>query len=272
VFAIGAATAPDGLKVRRVSGGDPAELADEIDRLRQRLSGADPHHIVLTGAQDPAFAIPAAAWAARSGDPVLFASRHRVPEPTLAALRRHPGVPVYVLGPTSVISDQALDPVRKIATVVERVGAKDPVENAIAFARFSGGDFGWDINDPGHGFVIANADRPLDAGAAAPLSASGNWGPLLVTEEADTVPAAMRSYLLDVKPGYVDNPTRAVYNHIWLIGDQGAISVGFQAQVDDLAEVVPVRSGLGSQLGPAPGTPEHEQPKAQPDSPRSPRG
>jgi hypothetical protein len=39
------------------------------------------------------------------------------------------------------------------------------------------------------------------------------------------------------------------------------ISVAFQAQVDDLAELVQVRSGLGTGLGPPPGTPEHEQPQ-----------
>ena len=106
--------------------------------------------------------------------------------------------------------------------------------------------------------MIASASRPLDAAAAAPLSASGNWGPLLVTDDAARVPAALRGYLLDIKPGYVGDPTRAVYNHVWLIGDQDAISVGFQAQVDDLAEVAQIRSGRGSQLGPPPGTPEHE--------------
>ena len=73
------------------------------------------------------------------------------------------------------------------------------------------------------------------------------------------MPAALRGYLLDVKPGYLNDPTRAVYNHVWLIGDQDAISVGFQAQVDDLAELVQVRSGARSGLGPPPGAPEHEQ-------------
>ena len=74
-----------------------------------------------------------------------------------------------------------------------------------------------------------------------------------------SVPAALRGYLLDVKPGYLGDPTRAVYNHVWVIGDQDAISVGFQSQVDDLAEVVQIRSGRGAQLGPPPGTPEHER-------------
>ena len=72
------------------------------------------------------------------------------------------------------------------------------------------------------------------------------------------MPAPLRSYLLDVKPGYVSDPTRAVYNHLWLIGDEGAVSTGFQAQVDDLAEVTQVRSGPGPSPSAQTGPPEHE--------------
>ncbi len=113
--------------------------------------------------------------------------------------------------------------------------------------------------------MFASVSRPLDAAAAAPLSASGTWGPLLVTNRADVVPADLQGYLLDLKPGYVDDPTRAVYNHIWLIGDDTAMSVGFQARVDELAEVAPVSSGSGAdELGPPPGTPE-SQPDQEPN-------
>ena len=258
IFTIGSATAPRGVPTEAVSGSNPAEIAAQIDRLRQRLTGDPPRHILLASSEQAAFAMPAAAWAARSGDPVLFVNRETAPKPTLDALRRHRGVPVYVLGPPSVISDKALETVRKLSASTRRIGAQDPVENAIAFARYTGGGFGWDINDPGHGFVIANASRPLDAAAAAPLSASGAWGPLLITDNAGQVPAALSGYLLDVKPGYLGDPTRAVYNHVWVIGNEDAISVDFQSRVDDLAEVVQIRSGRGGQLGPPPGTPEHE--------------
>ena len=242
IFTIGSATAPSDLEAQRITGSNPAAIAAAIDELRQKLTGAEPQHILLASSDQPAFAMPAAAWAARSGDPVLFVSRQAAPKPTLAALRRHKRVPVYLLGPPSVISDKALAQVRKVAPGTQRIGAKDPVENAIAFARYASGSFGWDINDPGHGFVIASATRPLDAAAAAPLSASGDWGPLLITEDPEQVPAALGGYLLDVKPGYVDDPTRAVYNHVWLIGDAATISVGFQAQIDDLAEAAKIGS------------------------------
>jgi hypothetical protein len=149
-------------------------------------------------------------------------------------------VPVYVLGPSSAISSDVVREVAKAVKKVRRVSGEEPVENAIALARYSGGDFGWNINDPGHGFVIARSDSPLDAAASAPLSASGTWGPLLLTDDADTLPKALREYLLDVKPGYTTDPTRAFYNHVWVIGDQEAIDVNQQAEIDQLAELAKI--------------------------------
>ncbi|HYU60795.1 MAG TPA: hypothetical protein VEK39_08540, partial [Solirubrobacterales bacterium] len=99
--------------------------------------------------------------------------------------------------------------------------------------------------DPGHGLVIASTARPMDAAAASPLSASGKWGPLLLTETGDVVPAPLRGFLLDIKPGYVDDPTRGFYNHAWLIGDSRTLSVGFQAQIDELLELAPIQEGTG---------------------------
>ena len=71
--------------------------------------------------------------------------------------------------------------------------------------------------------------------------------------------------------GYIDDPTRAVYNHVWLIGDDAAISVPFQAEVDGLTELTKVSDGTAlpadasadtgssdGDLGPAPGTPESD--------------
>jgi hypothetical protein len=149
IFTIGSATAPGDLEAQRITGSNPAAIAAAIDRLRQKLTGARPQHIVLASSDQPAFAMPAAAWAARSGDPVLFVSKDAAPKPTLAGLRRHKRVPVYLLGPPSVISDKALAQVRKVAPGTQRIGAKDPVENAIAFARYASGSFGWTSTTPG---------------------------------------------------------------------------------------------------------------------------
>jgi hypothetical protein len=243
-FAIGGAAKPEGFDALEVGRSNAAEVAAEIEKLRTELTGP-PEHIVVTTSEEPAIAMPAASWAARSGDPVLFVTADGVPAATKEALERNENVPVYVLGEGDAVPASVLKELDKIGADVARVGAEDPVENAIEFARYSSGSFGWNINDPGHGLVIASASRPLDAAAAAPLSASGTWGPLLVTTDAAAVPDPLRGYLLDLKPGYESDPTRAVYNHVWVIGDPEAISVDVQAQMDELAEVAPVRSGSG---------------------------
>jgi hypothetical protein len=92
---------------------------------------------------------------------------------------------------------------------------------------------------------LANADRPLDAAAAASLASSGKWGPLLLTGTADALPPELRSFLLDIKPGYETDPTQAVYNHVWLMGDATAIGGRVQAEVDELAELAPIRNAGG---------------------------
>jgi hypothetical protein len=239
-FAIGDVATPDGGKVTEVKGGEAAATAAAIAKLRDRLFGSAPDHVVIAPAGAPGFAMPAAAWAARSGDPVLFASGGKLPKATAAALKRHARVPVYVLGPSSAIPSSVVREIAKIDGSVHRVSGENPAANAIAFARYAEGSFGWNINDPGHGFVLARDDSPLDAAAAAPLSASGTWGPLLLTDSAATLPKELREYFLDVKPGYTTNPTRAFYNHVWVIGDQEAIDVNQQAEVNELAELAKI--------------------------------
>jgi hypothetical protein len=239
-FTVGKAPVPGDLKATPVKGPGPAALAAAIAALRDKLFDGPPDHIVLAPEDEPGFAMPAAAWAARSGDPVLFSGAETLPAATLQALKRHPKVPVYVLGPSSVISSGVVREAAKAVAKVRRVSGEDPVENAIALARYGSADFGWNVNDPGHGFVVARSDSPLDAAISAPLSASGTWGPLLLTDDADTLPKALREYLLDVKPGYTTDPTRAFYNHVWVIGDQEAIDVTQQAEIDQLAELAQI--------------------------------
>ncbi len=264
LFKFGGALAPEGLRSETIEGGNPAEIAAATAALRQELTGEKPEHVVLASSDRPEFAMPAAAWAARSGDPVLFVQSESAPAPTLEALAGLKDVPVYVLGPEPVISNEVLAQIKEeTGTEPKRIGEDDAVSNSIAFARYTDGDFGWNVTDPGHGLVLANATRPADAGAAAPLSASGKWGPLLLTDNANVLPAPLEGYLLDIKPGYVDDPTRAVYNHAWLIGNTDAISVDVQAQVDDLLELAKVQSGRGQDGGVVPG---QGQPESQPDT------
>jgi len=241
LFAVGRVAFPG--KAVPIDSGDPAATAAQIATLRDRLVGKPPQHFLVASSTSPDFAMPAAAWAARSGDPVLYADPEKLPAATAGALEAHAKVPVYVLGPAAAISKKVLGEIGEISKKVRRVGGEDPVANALALARYRDGDFGWNINDPGHGFVLARSNSPADAAAAAPLSASGTWGPLLLTDSATTLPPALRNYFLDVKPGYTTDPTRAFYNHVWVIGDQETIGVEQQAEVDALAELAKIGDG-----------------------------
>jgi len=90
--------------------------------------------------------------------------------------------------------------------------------------------------------VFANAGRTQDAAAGAPLSGTGKYGPLLLLDSPASVPAAVQEYLLDIQPGYRFDPVRGVYNHAWLMGDESAISVDLQARIDQLMEIVHVKT------------------------------
>jgi hypothetical protein len=171
-------------------------------------------------------------------------SRNRIAPPIVKALREHERPNVYVLGPESVIDQRVLDQLKKqkLARSVHRIEGPNPVENAIAFARYEKGDFGWRVTVPGYNFTLASVSRPLDAAAAASLATRGVFAPLLLTDGPAALPKPLESYLLSVQPGYEDNPGQAVYNRAWIIGDDKAISVPQQAQIDQLTELVPVQS------------------------------
>ncbi len=116
----------------------------------------------------------------------------------------------------------------------------EAVANSIAVARYGDGAFGWDVEEPGHGLVFADSSRPLDAPAAAPLSASGDFGPLLLLEGPGAVPGALAEYLCEIQPRYPEyEPARGFYNHGWLIGDESAIAVETQAELDAMLETAP---------------------------------
>jgi hypothetical protein len=242
VIRIGSAPAPDGLKSTVVGGADPAALAQAIDALQSKAAGTASSAVVVAPSSRPDLAMPAAAWAAKSGDPVLWAGTNDLPAATTAALRTRKKPRIYVLGPPEAISDAVLVQLRKLGAV-KRIGTGDAVTNAIFFARYSDGSFGWNVVDPGHGVVFASVRRTGDAAAAAALSGAGTYGPLLLVSEPGALPQPVQDYLLDVQPGYDKDPVRGVYNHGWLMGDESAISADVQSRIDALLEIQPVTTG-----------------------------
>jgi hypothetical protein len=235
---------PGGYKTALIEGNSPFERAASIDRFFSAARARPSNDVVLFSADSPEFAMPAAAWAARSGDAVLPVRRGSIPAPIVRALREHERPNVYVLGPERVISKSVVDELEKqrLAREVSRIEGPDAVENAIAFTRYEKGDFGWGVIVPGYNFAIASTTRPADAAAAAALATRGVFAPLLLTDDPERLPQKLEEYLLSVQPGYEDDPGQAVYNRAWILGDDKAVSVAQQAQVDQLTELIPVQA------------------------------
>ena len=232
---------PDGSKSVTIKGSDPYELAAAIDRYAATARGEPSSDVVVASGERAEFAMPAAAWAARSGDAVLFTKRNEVPRATLRALRRHERPDIFLLGPESVASKRVERALRRVGRV-RRIDGPNAVENAIAFARYRRAGFGWGVTVPGYNFSLAHTDRPLDAAAAAPLGANGVFAPLLLTDAADELTPALENYFLDVQPGFAEgDPGNAVYNRVWILGDDEAVSIAAQARLDAITELVPVR-------------------------------
>ena len=95
--------------------------------------------------------------------------------------------------------------------------------------------------------MFANAARPLDAPAGALLSATGDYGAAAAARKPrPAFRPPLAAYLGDIQPAYTSapqfQPVRGVYNHGWLIGDEAAISLLTQAEIDSLLEISPAQA------------------------------
>jgi hypothetical protein len=238
VMRIGEGGAPPGYLTRSVTGKDSAALAVAIERVSSALHGRTPGKLIVTAADGPpTMTMPAAGLSAQTGAPILFVEKSGIPPATAAELARLGKSSLYLVGPSTVVSESVARGLERYGSVT-RIAGSTPASNAIAVARFTDGSFGWGVVEPGHGLVFANVLRPLDGPAAAPLSAIGDYGPLLLLESPDRLPSALGSYLSDLQPGSPPSgPVHGVYNHGWLIGDEGAISATTQARLDSILEI-----------------------------------
>lgn len=234
--------APDGYRSTVIEGSDPFALAAAVDRFASAVRGRPTSEVMVASGERADFAMPAAAYAARAGVPILYARQSSLPAATRRAIQTHDRPDIYVIGPEQAIG-KAVE--RQLAALgaVHRIEGPTPVETAIALARYRHAGFGWGITVPGQNFTLARASRPLDAAAAATLGGRGVFAPLLVTYGAATLPRPLESYLLDVQPGYQDDPNDSVFNHVWILGDESAVSAGVQGRLDEITELVPVQLG-----------------------------
>lgn len=241
IIRVGDVATPAGYKTTDLTGGNGFALTRAIAGLIRTARPRVASKIIIASADDPSYAMPAAGYAAKTGDPILFVTKDEIPPETRAALAALKGLAkprIYILGPSKLISPSVTRQLKRFGRVL-RTGGQDPITNAIEFARYRRGEFGWGVSTPGHGMVFMRSGLPLFAAAAAPLSGSGSYGPLFLLDGPAALPQPLQSQLLDTQPAYRTDPVAGVYNHGWIIGTPQAISVSAQARIDALLEIAP---------------------------------
>lgn len=248
-FVAGTVSVPEGMQRVNLVNTTYEKLSLSVDALWTKLNGGKPSREVIVTTSDPAlarFALPAGPLAAKTGSPVFFVNRDTVPLATLRAIRAHKKPRIYVIGPPRTISDALVKRLKRYGRV-QRIGGPTPVENAIQVATYSdaGNGWGWGIVSPGHGLVVMNSGREMDVAAATTLSSGAAYGPLLLNRSETLLDTPLRNYLLDIQPGFIDDPSSGVYNRAWLLGDEKVISPPLQAAIDRLCEIVEITGETG---------------------------
>ena len=181
---------------------------------------------------------------------LFWVHRDSIPSQTIDALKRRDGkARIYLFGGPDQISAKVASQLYQYGEVI-RVSNDDPVAfnapapdspeaTALAFAKMydAGGAFGWKITGPGHGFTLANIDDWQGAIASAPLSHLGFHAPLLLTDNATTLPSDLTSYFTMVSPSFLNTPADGPYNMTYVIGSWDQVSWDEQVGVDSLSEM-----------------------------------
>jgi hypothetical protein len=266
-FLVGAAANPGverqlrsmGLKYVSVTAPSVPALANTVDQLYGKIENPDTgvpnmdngaQNVMVGSMQSYRYLLPATHWVAHMASGLLWVNRSSVPQATIAALKRRNGqARIYLFGGPRQISGAVADKLARYGTVV-RVTNDDivafnappketPVDTAISFAKMwdPGGQVGWKITGPGHGFTLVNINDWQAAVASAPLSHLGFHAPLLFTDSASRLPPQLDAYFKSVAPTYLTSPADGPYNMTFVLGSWKQIAWPVQAHVDYVSEM-----------------------------------
>ncbi|WP_436926617.1 DUF4396 domain-containing protein [Halosimplex amylolyticum] len=238
-------TAAEGASVETVtvSGGSPAETAAEIATRGSAADDVSPNNVVIVGSESSAWAAPAAAWSAYSGDPLLYANQSGVPAATRQAIAEVNATHAYVLAPASQVPQEALADLDVSWT---RVAGRTPQDHAVQVAKFrdESRDFGWGMDQRdtvGYtNVMLVNPDRPGHAVATSNLQ-WGKAGPLLLTHADGGLPAITENFLWRSQSAWFSTPAEGPFNHIFVAGTLDQVSWVSQARGDYAVEITPYR-------------------------------
>lgn len=243
VLVFGDAPAPGNASAVTLPDDSPAEAAAAIATRGAGTDDVSPDNVVVVSSEHPRWALPAAAWSAYSGDPVLYASSDGVPEATRDAIADLDAAHAYVLAPADAVSDAALS---ELPVPWTRVAGRTPGDHAVEVAKFrdEARDFGWGIDERDkvgyYNFLLVNPGRWDHAVAAANLQ-RGKAGPLLLTRPDGSLPAITENYAWRHQPGWFATPAEGPYDHVFVLGTVEEMSWVAQTRMDYAVEINPYR-------------------------------
>lgn len=229
-----------------VAGNDAVSVAASVDERLAAARGASMNVIIVNADADYRWAVPASAYAARTGTPILFVTKDGISNATVSALQKRNGLAhIFVIGPTESVPSNVFDGLKQFGTVT-RIEGVDYFTNAVRFAEFRDdvSDFGWGHTGRGSrqyasvSTILVNGDgeRWQDSIMSAHLARSGKSGALLFTEK-DYLPAVVDNYLWRQRPAFAGTPAEGPFNHIWVVGSFDRISYDTQAWADYSQEI-----------------------------------
>ncbi len=227
----------------RLSGGNPAQSAAQIATRGTASDEVSPNNVVIVSSESPQWALPAAAWSAYSGDPILYANENSVPDATRQAMAELNASHAYVLAPPDLVSQAALSTLDVEWT---RVAGSTPQDHAVEIAKFrdESRDFGWGIDDRDkvgyYNSMLVNPDRPAHTVASTNLQ-WGKSGPVLLVHEDGSLPAITENYLWRIQSDWFSTPAEGPFNHVFVLGSLEDVSWVSQARSDYAVEITPYR-------------------------------
>jgi hypothetical protein len=254
-----------GVKYVTVTAPNIPALANTVDKLYGSIQNPDTgvpgmgggatggggsYNVMIGSTSAYDYILPATHWVAHMASGLLWVNQNSVPSATIQALQRRGGqANIYLFGGPQQISASVADQLSHYGRVV-RISNNDNVafnanptdtagDTAIAFAKMWDpmGMVGWKITGPGHGFTLVNENDWQAAVASAPLSHLGFHAPLLMTDNANTLPSALDGYYKSVAPTYTATPADGPYNMSYVIGSWNQVTWNEQAHVDFISEM-----------------------------------
>lgn len=218
-----------GLGTERISGVDFYETAAKVAEYLDF-----PQNIMIISGEDYREGLSTCAYAAHSGDVILFTDKYRLPWYTANVIQSTKNPSVFIVGSTATISEGVEEEVRNLnVKFVDRISGITPYEVAINFAKYRSPDdsFGWGRNyRGGHAFTFTSINIPLDSASSSVFGHLGKHTPILPVDP-NKLPEPIRNYIESVKPIPLAEPGPP-FMHGWIIGCDNIISFEVQIEID----------------------------------------